>query len=433
MTSDDRPEIYISWANQRARRFCYELRRLLSEMFSHTNVVVATPDRDEIDSFRDLRFALLVLPFRSRGGDWLQYEAGLLEHKIGLDRVARLELSTWESWRASGPLQRVRSFDLSPGSMLRLLRGISESLEIPWSDRQLRFFLDNYSSLAEAFDGERYERSKKTESDHLRSLSNLFEQNSRVFSGPQGITGAMLGAIEEQDAGLEYLLERGAIATMESPSGLGAFGPVFLPVSIYVSGSDIDPSRISMLVEALANVFDMDIVAVLPPKYGSVLLRFWVRLRSLLGSEEARRLKKTLEYAARQATLENRQADIDLKKVQAMRELVETTKGFEKGVFRVGSMLVLKDGDNIAGYSMSAEEMIGIAEQPMVATDPDALAEWLRKPLFQQKVEAKVVQLAETKGEKTSGQVGLQQEPDRIALTSPLSTNQEEDGTDQSD
>ncbi len=99
-------------------------------------------------------------------------------------------------------------------------------------------------------------------------------------------------------------------------------------------------------------------------------------------------------------------------------------------------MLVVKDGDSIAGYSMSAEEMIGIAEQPMVATDPDALATWLRKPLFQHKVEARVVQLAEAERGELAGQIGSQPEAVKRALPSPVSaspTSQDQDEPGEAD
>jgi len=260
-----------------------------------------------------------------------------------------------------GPLGRYSPFGLD--SLLELFKLIGQAVHVQWGEREYRLFREGYSVL-------------------MRDFPRFADQ-------------AVRGNLVLRDPSIMYLMERGAIATISHPSPSPEIaGPVYLPVLVYVSAGDVDSQRISALVTEALDAFELDLVAELPPEYGSLWKRFWARARKLLRSKEAQDLMRTIEFATKQAVLESTQAEIDLKKAQAMKELISATDGLDGAVIRVGSMLVSREGNRIAAYSMTADEMIRIAEQPRIAVDPRALAEWMQKPVFQLDESAAATHLA---------------------------------------
>lgn len=167
---------------------------------------------------------------------------------------------------------------------------------------------------------------------------------------------------------------------------------LWLPISVYVSGSD--GSSILRRITRAANLFDFDIAYQARPEGGSWFGRLWLRTKQLAGKEEVRERARKLESALELELLGKRRADVDKTKAEAIAAILSAVKEQDKAIVRIGSILIVKVGNAVRVETITEQVASELEKNPALLRSPGEAMDFLA-PLWERATAIEVVSSAD--------------------------------------
>ncbi len=368
------PQILLIPATDRELIFTDFLREWLSGLL---------PMDFMMDRRDNLQFCIFLFRPGTRGSQQFFLEAGRLTEHLGLGKLAVLVLSRGPVKNIPKSMRGFMAFCLAEESMQGLCSEIAHSVS-PWTYEEkqraaLRLHVrDAWPSLVAEF-----ERSVALDLD-VKFFKTVQEPVIKILGkriSEDDLAGRYLGAAIDAEPSVRLLMHHGALWSMGVP-GDDSEQIRYFSMNIFFGSSPAESA--SAFLEALQvslAAWDLEIAIGLPTRYGSWYKNLWIRTKDLLTSDGAKRRMAEIEYGIRQSTLESTQADIDLKKAQALEHIARAVESQDSAVVQLGSiLLVKKSGKELIAVSLTAEQMIRFASRPELAEMPDGVFAALGSP-----------------------------------------------------
>ena len=155
-----------------------------------------------------------------------------------------------------------------------------------------------------------------------------------------------------------------------------------VPVSIFLSGSR--NTDLEAAVHEAAGAFGFEVAAQERARTGSWYRQLWLRTQEVARSESVRERAQKLEQAIELEVLGKRRAQVDKAKADAIAMLITAIDCQESAVIRVGSIVVVKRGQDLAAFTISELEAAHLERSPTAYIGADSFLSELQRLRNQQ-------------------------------------------------
>ena len=149
-----------------------------------------------------------------------------------------------------------------------------------------------------------------------------------------------------------------------------------LPFRVYFEAEPEEESLLNAVVTICDSV-GFELVKAFAPIYGSFLQQLFIRSKEALDNDEVQKRLEKLERAAELKLIDEKQANVDKTKAEAVRNLLEAAKTTPNAVFQIGSVLIMKLTDEstekVVSFTLNFEQVKILNENPSLLLTPQLL------------------------------------------------------------
>jgi hypothetical protein len=130
---------------------------------------------------------------------------------------------------------------------------------------------------------------------------------------------------------------------------------------------------LDMFMKALG----LTIVKKYDPEIGSFFQKIKVKFNEPKTQEAINESLKRGKRVIELAILDKPQSEGDKDRAEAAASLIKLLKNSEKAVIQVGSLLLLKNSEDILVYTLSRRHLKYLEQNPKIAKSPETIIKWL--------------------------------------------------------